>query len=237
MTLAVTAIDRAYLPGLIALHNSICKNSPETRLACIVYGDEDLANTVEGRGIEVLRNPELNTRLPTTDLYPVGNPAMYCRLMIPKWFDEDAVWLDADQVVLKPLDPLFSLNCGEYPCAAVESTTISHHVHGLPSPDDTPALYAGLILMKRDAWLAQRVTERCFELMQTSTLTFRFVVQSVLSFVLRGGFHRLDEKWQRFGNRTHEPIPNDACVVHWHGHSRNPWMCTMANQNLWEQYA
>lgn len=236
MTLAVTAIDLGYLPGLIALHNSILQNSPETRLVCIVYGDDALAATVAARGIEVLHNPVMDVKLPTTDIYKVGNPAMYCRLMIPHWFQEDAVWLDADQVVLKPLGPLFYLSTGEYPCAAVESCSLNEQIVGLPKPDGSAAMYAGLVLFRRQAWRDQKVTERCFEVMNTSALTFKYVVQSVLSYVLRGGFYKLDPKWQRFGNRVHEQIPGDACVVHWHGHSRNPWTCTMANQNLWEQY-
>jgi lipopolysaccharide biosynthesis glycosyltransferase len=233
----VTAIDAAYLPGLVALHNSMLRNSPQTPLACVVYGDERLAETVRSRGIEVLHNPQIEARLPTTDIYPVGNPAMWCRIMLPHWFDCDTVWMDADQIVLKSLAPLSGIDCGLAPCAAVESTTISHHVQGLPRQDDTPALYSGLILMRREAWIAQKVTERCLELMRTSALTFRFVVQSVLSMVLHGNFHRLHPRWQRFGNRHHQAIPGDACVVHWHGHSRNPWMCAMANNDLWQQYA
>jgi lipopolysaccharide biosynthesis glycosyltransferase len=177
----------------------------------------------------------MDVNLPTTPIYPVGNPAMYCRLMVPQWYGCDAVWLDADQVVLKPLDPLFETDYGDSPCAAVESTSIGNQVEGVT--DNTPALYAGLIVFNHRAWTQQRVTERCFETMNTSTLVFKYVVQSVLSYVLKGDFHRLHPMWQRFGNRTHESIPADAKVVHWHGHSRNPWMCTMANQNLWEEYA
>lgn len=230
----VTAIDRPYLPGLKALHNSIKRNSPGIPVACIVYGDDDLADQVASRGIWVLHNPSMDVRLPTTDRYPVGNPAMYCRLMLPKWFETDTVWLDADQVVLQPLDPLFDMKYDE-PCACVPSTQVKDHVIG--SNDCADALYAGLIHMNRAVWNQERVTERCFELMNSSALTFKYVVQSVLGAVLSGRFMHLPPMWQRFGNRHHEAIPADAKVVHWHGHSRNPWMCTMANQSLWEQYA
>jgi len=230
----VTAIDRAYLPGLKALHNSYKANSPGLKFACIVYGDDDLAQEVADRGIQVLHNPVMDVKLPTTDRYPVGNPAMYCRLMLPHWFDCDTVWMDADQVILKPLNPLFSLKYSK-PCAAVQSVPISQQVEGLRWDD--AGLYAGLIHFNREVWLRERVTERCFDFMNTSKLVFKYVVQSVLGVVLRGNFHRLGKEWQHFGNRAQQPIQPNARVVHWHGWNRNPWTYPMANLELWKKYA
>lgn len=232
----VTAIDRPYLPGLKTLHKSYKLNSPDLDFACIVYGDDELAKTVSDMGIQVLHNPDIGARIPTTDRYPVGNSAMWCRIMLPKWFDRDVVWLDADQVILKPLNALFDLEYSE-PCACVPSVSVFSQVEGLKGMESVPGIYSGLMHFNRNSWNAQNVTEKCFELMETSSLKFKYVVQSVLSLVLAGNFKHLPDKWQQFGNRHHLPISNDAHVVHWHGHSRKPWTHTMANNHLWQEYA
>lgn len=243
--LAVTAIDRPYLPGLVALHNSILRNSPNTRLAAMVYGDEDLAAKVRARGVSVVLNPQINANLPVSEIEPVANPAMYARLLIPSLFG-DAVWLDADQVVLKPLDPLFALDMGDLPCAAVpahhganrDDRPIEVSVGGCPIElGQAPGIYSGLIRFNASAWTEQRVTERCFDLMNSSGLTFHYVVQSVMDYALLGKFYRLPLKWQRFGNRMPNEVTPDACVVHWHGSRLTPWTHEMNNAALWRQYA
>ena len=235
--LAVTAIDRPYLPGLVALHNSIIRNSPNTQLAAMVYGDEDLAAEVRARGVSVVLNPQINANLPVSEIEPVANPAMYARLLVPSLFG-DAVWLDADQVVLKPLDPLFALDMGDLPCAAVPFRPISITVGGCPDTfGQLPGMCSGLIRFNASAWTEQRVTERCFDLMNSSDLKFHYVVQSVLDYVLLGKFYKLPPEWQRLGNRVPNDVKADARVVHWCGNQLTPWTHEMRNADLWRQYA
>ena len=239
----VTAIDRPYLPGLIALHNSLKANSPNSELICITYGD--VAADVRARGIRVIEAPALNVRLPTTWRHPHESAPMYVRLIVPQLLGETAVWLDADQIVLKPLDELFNTDYGIKTCAAVPSTPMARHIGGLPefAPNDRkweqiPGLYAGLLVFNHRQWVEQQVTERCFRAMNEETgLDFFFVVQSVLGYVLCGEFYPLDFEWQRFGTRSPTEITAETKVVHWHGHGRNPWTHEVNNRSLWQQYA
>lgn len=242
--LIVTAIDRPYLPGLKALHNSYKANSPNLDFACMVYGDDELAAEVRDRGIEVVQNVHLNVKLPTTWRHPVESEPMYARLIAPRVFQRDVVWMDADQVILKPLDELATMDFQGFPCAAVPATPMDRNIKGLPekSPsgkrwDQIPGIYSGLLPMRFKEWTEQRVMERCFEVMERNEFDFYYVVQSVLGYVLEGKFHHLSPDWQRFGNRTHAEIDAETKVIHWHGHGRNPWTYPMRNIEHWEKYA
>jgi lipopolysaccharide biosynthesis glycosyltransferase len=236
--LAVTAIDRAYLPGLKALHNSIRRNSPNVTLGALVYGSDNLVAEVKERGIGVIANPTISAALPVSIREPVGNPAMYARLLIPGLFGVDAVWLDADQVVLRPLDPLFELDVGELPCAAVPAPSLPWSIGNCPHElVGITALYAGLVFFKSANWIEQRVTERCFEAMDNPRgMDYYFVVQSVMDYVLRGRFYHLPIEWQGFASRR-GPLPRGCRVAHWHGCGKTPWTHSMEHASLWQQYA
>jgi hypothetical protein len=68
----VTAIDEAFYPALVALHNSIRRHSPSTPLACLTYGDDALAERVAALGVEVRHNVDIGAYLPpgeATDVF------------------------------------------------------------------------------------------------------------------------------------------------------------------------
>lgn len=232
--LAVTAIDRQFLPGLVALHNSIRRNSPGCHLACLTYGDDSLRGEVEALGIEVRHNEDINAHLPEGEGTEEGCRPMYARLLIPAIYG-DAVWLDADQVVLADLSPLKQPFAE--PVAAVASYSLSRTVIGIEVPD-VDSLYSGLMVFNSQKWREQRITERCIDLMNNSPgVRFRFVVQSVLSVVLAGDFHRLSDEWQGFATRREFRLEGKK-VLHWHGRKMKPWTHpSMVNADIWRQYA
>ena len=232
----VTAIDSGYLPGLKALNNSIRRNSPDNSLAVMVYGDDELVDEVSDLGVDVIPNPEIKASLPVTSRWPVASSAMYARLLIPSLMGCDAVWLDADQIVLKPLDQLFHLNMQDCPCAAVPSHPMQITLGGCP-PElaEIDGIYSGLMAINHNNWTKKRITEQCFEVMNNSGMDFYFVVQSVLDFVLRGDFYRLPEKWQWFTNRTGTKQAANSVVAHWHG-PKNPWTHDTPHGDLWASY-
>lgn len=230
-----TAIDKAYYPALVALARSFKANAgPGVKLSCIVYGDEALIERVEALGLAVIPNPEINAYLPTTKEWPVASPAMYARLLVPHLFKESCAWIDADCVILQPLAPLTKFVFAQ-PVGAVmaSTTTLSAQVGGLDI-SDAPALFAGLLLFNRPNWIYNEITEKCFEVMNTrNDLDFKFVVQSVLNYVLRGKFYHLQYRWQEFANRG--PISADCKIIHYVGGL--PWKDEMKNTDIWRQYA
>ncbi len=69
-------------------------------------------------------------------------------------------------------------------------------------------------------------------------LDFKYVVQSVLNYVLRGNFLELSYNWQVFANRktAKELIDNrQAKILHYVG--ALPWKDDMRNIDIWRKYA
>lgn len=233
---AITAIDEAFFPGLVALHNSIRINSPSTRLACMTYGSDELARRVESLGIEVHHNAEINCYLPPGDGTEENCSPMYARLLAPDLY-ERCVWLDADQIVTGDLSELFRLRLKQ-PVAAVQCPSGTRRsVSGIDVPE-SDAIYSGLMVLNAPVWKQLRVTERCLDMMRNpGKARFKYVVQSVLNVVLGGNFYHLDAKWQGFANRTDFKLRNHR-VVHWHGRGDKPWDSdSVPNSGLWRQYA
>lgn len=231
----VTAIDEAFYPPLVALVNSVRRHSPQTPLACLTYGDDELARRVAQLGIEVRHNVDINAHLPAGEGTAEGCRPMYARLLAPLMFG-DCAWLDADQVVVADLAPLFNLRFDET-VAAVQWYEIQRGVLGMKAPAGN-GVFAGLLRFNAEAWKRERITERCLELMnERQDVTWRFVVQSVLSVVLADRFHRLEGNWQVFANRRELAPTERGHVLHWHGRDRKPWTHPeMPNAALWRSY-
>ena len=236
----VTAIDEAFFPALVALHNSIRCHSPGTPLACLTYGPQSLADKVAARGIEVRHNVDVGAYLPAGEGTEAGCQPMYARLLAPLLFG-DCVWLDADQVVLRDMRPLCDL-LFKQPVAAVPCylNDIAKSVIGMANPPKGDSLYSGLMAYNAREYKRRQVTEQCLRLMneaKSSGIVYRFVVQSVLSVVLADDFCRLDERWQGFANRC-DVHPEEWWVLHWHGRKRKPWNTpSMPNRDIWRKYA
>ena len=234
----VTAINKPYLPGLKVLNNSIRKNSPNLSLTAIVYGDDNLIDEVSDLGLNVIPNPKINATLPVSARFPVASRAMYARLIVPELMGCDAVWMDVDQVVLKPLDELLKLDLGKKALAAVPNRPMDKsRLAGCPkSLLGVDGILSGLMVLNYKNWTEQRITERCFELMNNPPhgIHFTFIVQSVLEYLLHGNFYRLHEKWQWFPNRG-PARPANAMVAHWHG-KLAPWRDKVKHAEIWNAY-
>lgn len=236
----VTSIDEAFYPALVALRNSVLCHSPETRLACLTYGDDSLAEKVAALGVEVRHNVAIGAYLPPGEHTKAGCQPMYARLLAPLLFG-DCVWLDADQIVLRDMRPLLDLRFKE-PLAAVpcHRNSIANSVIGMEKPPKGDSIYSGLMVFNAAEYKRLKITEQCLRLMDEAEHTgivYRFVVQSVLSVVLADKFYRLDERWQGFANRS-TVHPESWWVLHWHGRKRKPWNTPdIANRDIWRKYA
>lgn len=233
----VTAIDEAYLPGLIALNNSFKANAGDgVSLSCMVYGDSELVKKVESLGIDVIENFDIPAYLPVSEHWPVASPAMYARLMVPLLYESPCAWIDADCIVLKPLSILGDMKFSNPVAGVVTSTSqIGQQVKGnLDVNGSLPAIFAGLLVYNVEVWRKKRITEQCFEIMNSRRdLEFLYAVQSVMSYVLKGDFYHLDYSWQEFANRG--KLSANCRIVHYVG--ALPWRDDMKNKDIFNQYA
>lgn len=230
----ITSVNKDYLPALIALNNSILKNSPDTPLTCIVDGDEEFKAEIISMGIDAVDAPDFKEELPVSDLWPTASMAMYARIFIPKMFNEPCAWIDADCLVLKPLKMVeFS-----QPVAAVmtSTTSIIQQVPNVKKDGERPALFSGFLMYNIEEWNRLKVTGMCIDAMK-EPLDFKYAVQSLLSYVLKGNFFQLPYHWQVFANRstTNEDEVKKAIILHYVGVL--PWKDKCRNLELWKTYA
>jgi len=231
--IVVTAIDAAFRPGLVALANSIRANSPGVELHAYTFGEvEPVA------GAKMIPAPNWDVHYPVSDHWPESSRPSMFRLYLPRLYDERFVWLDADCVVVGALDPLFELKFAE-PVATVFLPWSTYEL-GFCVPDVAPELrkirnpFNATMVFNTAEWNRQGITEKCAAATHEK-LTFRFVDQSVLGYVLRGNFHRLDMRWSWFANRGELVIPPDAKVLHWPGGM--PWRDKLPNRELWQRWS
>ena len=224
MTPIVTAVTPEYLIGLRALRNSWFQNSSSGfSFHVIGYGDEVFEQQLLTEFDNVIMNPEIRASLPCAEKCPEPNPAMYSRLLIPDLFSEHekSVYIDADAVILKPLNGLMDLDLEEYPVAGIESwAPTSKECLGLNK--NTKGIMSALMIFNHEWWRRKDILNRCYQVMNEGRYHFKTVVQAVLQLVLLEDWYRLPPFSQVQG--AHESTVREignAYVLHFAG--LNPW--------------
>lgn len=217
--LVVSACNEKYAPGVIALHNSIRRNGqPGLEFVCLAYGDDSLRQRLEAKGITVIMNAPYpdGTRFPTGgrwhpgvwDRYPQGmgaecpytQPAMYARLLIPQLFPdrERVFWVDADCIVHQPFPELETLDFEGKPVASallINSKGQLCAKGNWKSTEDArveppyKCHATATYLINVPEWNRLRITEQCFDLMNTcEDGEMLAVVQSILLRITQDNF-------------------------------------------------
>lgn len=209
----VTGCDRHYWPGALALARSYCDLGLDryAPIACMAYGSYQFVEEVRdqwptGPG-SVLDNPEFGRsglKFPTGGRWDPGQrqslddaakKAMYCRLLVPKYFHHvrRAMWIDADCLVVQPFPELYRFRFRGHPMASVGMKNGNGHFESLHGLKGNRVAYrscgSGTMLFNVPHWNHLRITEKCFDVMNTAPEhEYRGVVQSVLNEVIRGDF-------------------------------------------------
>lgn len=246
-TAVVTSSDKVYLDGVKALYASYKKNSNhEGGFYLLAHGDEE--DFKDLKGINVLLNKDpINS--PTSCNWPVKMPAMYSRLLIPKLFkDYDRVlFLDADTLILQDINEIFELDLGTTVCAGMvpgDHRVDNAHNNWMPFQFENPrpwpeyktirAIQAGVVLFDINNWNNTNLDEIIDKVLM-SDLKFKFVVQGVLGFALRGNFTELHYKWNSRISITKDL--KDVKILHYVGGSKiNPWTGNIRYKKEWAHY-
>jgi lipopolysaccharide biosynthesis glycosyltransferase len=217
----VTSATPEYLPGVVALRNSLKIHFPEAKLACFYYTkDIDIALPQDVDYIidAEMPGPVLDEGVPFRHGLPLG-PDMFARLLIPKYFTGKAFYVDADCIVLDTLKELWELDLEDYPTACVFRPDVGWI--GGNRHDD---MASGTYLCDCDKWEDLQLTEQIFQVMKDKregkiTRKFHVNVESVMSYAHDGQFYHLPAEYQ---NLTYygELIKTDK-VAHFAG--PKPW--------------
>lgn len=232
MLTVVTACDDKYIPGAIALFNSINANVPagEIDFHCIYYGENP--EPLYKKGIQVFDNP----KYPDNIVFPIGGrwasapgypnglnpsqyamPAMYARLLIPQLFPyhQRVFWIDADCIVLKSLKELETYDMSGHPVSGVDiSTELNGNFNSLypvkgQNGNDLGhgGFGCGTLLVDVRCWNELQITEKCFDVMRQCEAKQEMlaVVQSILILVVKDDFKPLSENEYLFNVKRQNP--------------------------------
>lgn len=226
----VTACDENFWPALKALFNSYKQNSSRGfEFVAMIFGSSEFAQQVRDYGIEVVHNPVLDgaKHFPYADQWTEEMPVMYSRLWVPNIFNDGVrnIWVDADSLILWPLDELLRLEFNDPVASTVARGTIRQSAQGYKGPwKDCEVLASGLLVYNNDAYGKNNILNRCLRLMNENRHTFKHVVQSVLAIALHDNWLRLPYEWQVYGNRrTFVDWLERAKIVHYIGPYK-PWL-------------
>jgi len=239
----VTACEDKFMPGAIALHNSIKRNTPQGEIDfyCIYYGED--ASPLIQKGIKVIDNPPypddivfpVGGRWQKADGYPAGlnpskyaMPAMYARMMMTKLLPdrERIFWVDADCIIMQSIEELNQLDFKGTPVAGPDITDEANGNFGSLYPNRAKgqrngnslghkAFGCGVMLVNTKVWEEHQITEKCFELMKNCKARDEMlaVVQSILILVVKNDFVDLSMQKYLFDAKRYKPT-QDIKIIH-----------------------
>jgi len=217
----VTSCTPQYIPGLIALRNSMEMFFPEGSLACFMYdqGEElDLPDRVH----YIHNAPMLGTIINQGGAFRHGlrlGPDMYSRLLIPKYFKGKVFYVDVDCAILQSLKEAWELDLEGYPTACVLREDIGW-IGG--AVEDKMA--SGTFLCDTDMWESIGMVEKVFQVMEDYyqgkiKRQFNVNVESTLAYAHDNNFLPLNRKYQNLA--YYGILSQEDKIIHWGG--PKPW--------------
>jgi lipopolysaccharide biosynthesis glycosyltransferase len=205
-------------------------------------------------------DPERHRTIRLTNNFPLATAYNVLAPMTELPAGARALYVDADVVVRRDLDEVFSMTM-EHPVGAVIDAHVS--MMGIPSMwrpwreesvDPTlPYLNTGALLVDVDKWRAARLTERIVEYLERYDLPC--VDQDAINLVLRGEFDRLRPAFNSMPYHLMKLLRNadlvesdadiaesmvDPAIIHFHrSFLGKPWAyrCTHPARHLWTELA
>jgi lipopolysaccharide biosynthesis glycosyltransferase len=188
-----------------------------------------------------------------------ARPIMYARLFVPEILPMAgrALYLDADMLVLRPIEELWAVDLGSHPCACCQDLAIPtvssimairNHRKLKRSPDD-PYFNAGAMLIDIPGWKEKAVTERALEYIALYKESVNLFDQEALNAALGNDWLRLSYRWNIIASiagrsflRTRMPACDDyetslldPCIIHYAG-TLKPWLNPFLQGRWFELY-
>lgn len=217
----VTSCTPQYIPGLIALRNSMEMFFPEGSLACFMYNQDKELDLPER--VHYIHNaPMLGPIVASGGKFRDGlllGPDMYARLLIPKYFEGKVFYVDADCAILQSLKEAWELDLGGYPTACVLREDI-----GWVGGNVEDKMASGTFLCDTEEWERLGMVEKCFQTMKDYSegkikRKFNVNVESALAYSHNEEFLPLNRKYQNLA--YYGLLSQEDSIIHWGG--PKPW--------------
>ena len=205
--------DAGFLPFTLHLMNQIIHFCPNRTFDLVIASEDDLALPQWALDAGILFHRMGADDLPP-DL-PVGVfvRATFYRIKAPDQLAHRyrrILYLDGDILMEGgDLERLLTIGMGDHPIAAVTARLVHKKLHGrapefrilgLPA---APYFNSGVMLIDTDAYLRDRMSDRCIEVIHTKREAILLADQSVYNIVLQGRFARLSPVWNWMTSREY----------------------------------
>ncbi|AVF38139.1 glycosyltransferase family 8 protein [Rahnella sikkimica] len=173
---------------------------------------------------------DMFSSLPTTALF---TRATYYRLLAPQLvpYADHVLYLDADMVCIKSLDPLWLLaerdpNVVAFVVGEIENLqkALAENV-GLKKTD---YFNAGMMLINVQKWKQTGISEKALQALTNSEKPLQYLDQDALNIVLEGNVCYVDRRFNHIEMLAHnahsysKDVPANTCVIHYAGADK-PW--------------
>ncbi len=226
---------------------SVLKNNPDSRFSFVVAGMGLSETTIinltkcveqfEGSKIEIIDFPkEKLDKFPQIGKYKKN---IYLRLWIDEFFDEDVdfvLYLDADTIVVNPIDELFESATDDFILGAVDIPFSDSH-NRCHLPLDYGYFNSGVVLFNVKRWR----NENCRSQVLNFLIKNKEIALNPDQDALNGVFYKerlsLDytynlispffrkNRLKDFGESELSRVRENAKIIHFNGHAR-PWAYT-----------
>ncbi len=143
------------------------------------------------------------------------------RLFAPEYLPEDIkryIYIDSDTVILKPLNRLFSTELKGNTVGMVPEPTIYGEVKeylGLKAGE--PYYNTGLVLVDRDAWVMEDVTQSCIDFYKEKSGRLLFPDQDIINHCLKGKILNVWQGYNFFSNYHYRSYKSLVKLSSWFG--------------------
>jgi lipopolysaccharide biosynthesis glycosyltransferase len=250
----VTCSDKNYIPGVIALYNSLQKsNGSKFKFYLLADGNPKDFEVFDETGVNIIYNQSLDKN-PKGGEWKEELPCMYSRVLIPEIFGDvykKSLYLDADTLVIDDISALEEMktehcllgmpnkaNCG------IQKARNDYQFERWDRPDkgllNHWSLNSGVILFDNEKWNRDRMTSKFVEAIGDDRISAKFVVQGYLSIILEGKFDYLTPDWNTSLSSDINFLNKGNKIVHYIGGRRvkKPWEHGETNLgyiNYWKQ--
>lgn len=215
-TAVLQVCDANFLPFALHLMNQVMFFCPHRTFDLVIASEQDLDLPQWARDAGVLFH-----RMATEDLPPdlPHGPVVRASFYRIKAPDQLAsryrriLYLDSDIVMEGgDLERLINIEMGDHPIAAVMAPLVyrspGRHVPeyrnvGLPA---LPYFNTGVMVIDTDAYLRERLSERCIEVIRKHRETILLADQSAYNIVLQGKFALLSPVWNWMQDREYPSV-------------------------------
>ncbi len=250
----VTCSDKNYIPGVIALYNSLQKvHGSKYDFYLLADGDPEDFKMFEETGVNVLFNQALEYN-PKGGEWKEELPCMYSRVLIPSLFKDKydrSLYLDADTLVIDDISRLEDIQM-DYPVACMpnfsncskEKSRNDYQFERWDRPDRELlshfSINSGVMLFDNNKWIEEDLTSKFIEVVKDTRISAKFVVQGYLSIILKGEFDYLEGRFNKSLSSDVPFLNMGIRIVHYIGGRRwtKPWEYGETNLryiNYWKQ--